>query len=127
MTQYNTLNVKLPNSQLNRLKPGTKNNTEVTLKLSSNVVGDLNNENNFTHKLFLTNTQISKLCITFVNNSSVNKKLLETLSYKIKQAGGISVRLLKIKPKTGLSLMENGLKPLAESVLIPLNLTTAAF
>ena len=127
MTQYNTLNVKLPNSQLNRLKPGTKNNTEVTLKLSSNVVGDLNNENNFTHKLFLTNTQISKLCITFVNNSSVNMKLLEILSYKIKQAGGISVILLKIKPKTGLSLMENGLKPLAESVLIPLNLTTAAF
>ena len=43
MTQYNTLNVKLPNSQLNRLKSGTKNNTEVTLKHSSNVVGDPNN------------------------------------------------------------------------------------
>ena len=93
MTQYNTLNVKLPNSQLNRLKPGTKNNTEVTLKHSSNVVGDPNTENNFTHKLFLTNTQISKLCIAFVNNSSVNIKLLEILSYKIRQAG---VRLLEI-------------------------------
>ena len=34
MTQYNTLNVKLPNSQLNKLKSGIKNGTEVTLKLS---------------------------------------------------------------------------------------------
>ena len=31
MTQYNTLNVKFPNSQLNKLKSGTKNGSEVTL------------------------------------------------------------------------------------------------
>ena len=42
MTQYNTLNVKLSNSQLNKLKSGIKNNAEVTLKISSNVVGDSN-------------------------------------------------------------------------------------
>ena len=58
MTQYNTLNVKLPNLQLNKLKLGIKNSTEVTLKISSNVVGDSNNENNFPHKLVLTNTQV---------------------------------------------------------------------
>ena len=58
MTQYNTLNVKLSNSQLNKLKSGMKDNTEVTLKISSNVVGDSNNENNFPHKLLLTNTQV---------------------------------------------------------------------
>ena len=34
MTQYNTLNVKLSNSRLNKLKPGLKNGTEVTLNLS---------------------------------------------------------------------------------------------
>ena len=62
MTQYNTLNVKLPNSQLNKLKLGIKNGTEVTLKISSNVAGDVNDENNFLDKLLLTNTQISKLC-----------------------------------------------------------------
>ena len=61
MTQYNTLNVKLSNSQLNKLKLGIKNGTEVTLKLSSNVVGDSNDENNFPHKLLLTNTQVLKL------------------------------------------------------------------
>ena len=49
MTQYNTLNVKLFNSQLNKLKLGIKNDNEVTLKISSNVIGDSNGENNFTH------------------------------------------------------------------------------
>ena len=56
MTQYNSLNVKLSNSQLNKLKSGIKNNTEVTLKISSNVVGDSNDENSFSHRLLLTNT-----------------------------------------------------------------------
>ena len=42
MTQYNTLKVKLSNSQLNRLKSGIKKNNEVTLKISSNVIGDSN-------------------------------------------------------------------------------------
>ena len=40
MTQYNTLNVILSNSQVNGLKSGIKNVTEVTLKLASNVVGN---------------------------------------------------------------------------------------
>ena len=55
MSQYNTLNVKLSNSQINKLKLGIKNGTEVTLKISSNVVGDSNDKNNFLHKLLLTN------------------------------------------------------------------------
>ena len=61
MTQYNTLNVKLSNSQLNKLKSGIKYGTEVTLNLSSNIDGDSNDEINFPHKLLLTNTQVSKL------------------------------------------------------------------
>ena len=32
MTQYNTLNIKLSNSQLNKLKSEMKNGIEVTLK-----------------------------------------------------------------------------------------------
>ena len=67
MTQYKTLNVKLSNSQLNKLKSRKKNNTEVTLKISSNAVGDSNDENNFGYKLLLTNTQVSKLCTAFAN------------------------------------------------------------
>ena len=78
MTQYNTLNVNLSNLQLNRLKSGIRSGTEVTLKLSSNVVGDSNDETNFPHKLLLTNTQISRLPKAFANDSSVNKKLSKT-------------------------------------------------
>ena len=60
MTQYDTLNVKLSNSKLNELKSGIKNDTEVTLKLSSNVVGISNDKNNFPHMLLLTNIQVSR-------------------------------------------------------------------
>ena len=72
MTQRNSLNVKLPNSKLNKLRSGIKNSTEVTLKISSNIVGDSNNEYNFPHKLLLTNTQVSKFRKAFANNSSAN-------------------------------------------------------
>ena len=51
MSQYNTWNVKLSNSQLNNSKWRTKSNTEVTLKHSWYFVGDSNDENNFLRKL----------------------------------------------------------------------------
>ena len=56
MTLYNTLNVKLSNSQINKLKTEIKNGTEVALKIWSNIIGGSNNENNFLHKLLLTST-----------------------------------------------------------------------
>ena len=49
MTQYNRLNVKLSNLQLNELESVIKNESEVVLRLSSNMIGD--NETNFPHKL----------------------------------------------------------------------------
>ena len=59
MTQYNTLNVKLSNSQLNKLKSGIKNGIEVTSKISSNVVCDyIDDDNNFLDKLLLTNAKV---------------------------------------------------------------------
>ena len=61
MTQYNTLNVKLSNSQLNKLKFAIENGTGLTLNLLSNIIGDFNDENNFPHKLLLTNTKVSRL------------------------------------------------------------------
>ena len=84
MTQYSTLNVKFSNSQLNKLKSGVKTDTEVTLKLSSNIAADSNDENNFSHNLLLTNTQASKLFKAFANNSSANLKLSKTLLHKIR-------------------------------------------
>ena len=55
MIQYNSLNVKLSNSQLNKLKSAIKNETVVILRLSSNMIGNLDDETNFPHKLLLTN------------------------------------------------------------------------
>ena len=72
MTQYNGLNVKLSNSQLNKLKPAIKNKTEVVLRLSSNIIGD--NETSFPHELLLTNRQVANLCKDFANYLSTNIK-----------------------------------------------------
>ena len=85
MAQYNILNVKFSNLQINKLKLGIKNGTEVTLKVSSNVVGDSNDENNFSHKLLLSNTQILRIRKVFANNSSANIKLSKTQLHKIGQ------------------------------------------
>ena len=57
MTQYNILNVKFSNSQLNKLKSRLKSGSEVTLNLSSNVIGNSNDETNFLQRILLANTQ----------------------------------------------------------------------
>ena len=126
MTQYNSLNVKFSNSQLNKLKSTIKNETEVTLKLSSNVVGDSNDENKFPHKFLLTNTQVLKTRKAFANGSSANTKLSKTHLLKIGESGGFLGRLLGPLLKTGSLFLGNILKPLAQSVLLPLGLTAAA-
>ena len=124
MTQYNSLNVKLSDSQLNKLKSAIKNETEVALRLSSNVIGD--NEVNFPHQLLLTNTQVSNLGNTFASNSSVDIKFSKTQLSKMIQSGGFLGRLLGPLLKTGLPLISNVIKPFAKSVLIPLGLTAAS-
>ena len=95
MTQYKMLNIKLYNSQLNKLKSAIKNGTEVTLNLSSNIVGDSNDENNFPHKLLLTNTQVSKVRKAFANGSTANIKLSKAQLHKIGQSRGFLGRLLE--------------------------------
>ena len=95
MTQYNTLNATLFTSQINNLKSAIKNVPKVTLNLSSNTVGDSNDENNFPHKLLLTNTQVSKTRKTFANNSSANIKFSKTKLHKIVQSERLLGRLLE--------------------------------
>ena len=68
MTQYNNLIVNLLNSHLSELKSAIKNETEVVLRLSSNMIGD--NETNFSHKVLRTNRQVSNLCKAFANGLS---------------------------------------------------------
>ena len=66
MTQHNTSNVQLSNYQVNNLKSGIKIFPEMTLKISLNVAGESNGENNFPHKLLLTNREVSKLLKAFL-------------------------------------------------------------
>ena len=92
MTQYNSLNVKLSNSQLDKLKSAIKNETEVVLRLSSNMIGD--NEADFPHQLLLTNRQVSNLLKAFASNSSTDIKFSKTQLSKMIQSGGFRDRLL---------------------------------
>ena len=124
MTQYNSLNVKLSNSQLNKSKSAIKNETGVVFRLSLNMVGD--GETNFPDKLLLTNRQVENLRKAFANKSSTDINLSTTQLSKMIQSGGLLGRLLGPLLKTKLPLIKNVIKPLAESVLIPLGLTAAA-
>ena len=96
------------------------------MTISSSAVGDSNDENNFRHKLLLTNTHVLRLGKTFANNYSASIKLSKTQLHKIGQSGEFLGRLLGPLLKTGLPLMGNVLKPLAKSVLILLGLTADA-
>ena len=88
MTQYNRLNVRLSNSQLNKLKSAIKNETEVVIKLSPNMIGDSNDETNFPHELLLTDRQVFSVRKAFANNSSADIKFSKTQLSKIIQSGG---------------------------------------
>ena len=85
MTHYNSLNVKLSNPQLNKLKSAIKNEIEVVLGLSSNMIGD--NETNFLHKLLLTNKQVANLRKSSPNHLSRDIKLSKTQLSKMIQSG----------------------------------------
>ena len=78
MTQYNSLNVKITNSQLNKLKSAIKIESEVVLRLSSYMIGNSDEETNFPHKLLLTNRQVIDLRKAFANHLSADIKLSET-------------------------------------------------
>ena len=93
MTQYDSLNVNLSNSELNKLKSVIKNETGVVLRLSSlNMIGD--DQINFLHKLLLNNRQVKNLRKAFANKSSAGIKLSKTKLSKMVQSGGFLGRLL---------------------------------
>ena len=120
------INIKWLNIIVNKLKSAIKNKTEVVLRLSSNIIGNSDDETNFPHKLLLTNRQVANLRKVFANNSSTDIKLAKTRLSKMIQSRGFLVRLLGPLLKTWLPLMKNVIKPLDKSVLIPLGLTAAA-
>ena len=119
MTQCNSLNVNLPNSQLNKLKSPIKNGTDVILRLSSNRIGNSDDEANFPHKLLLTNSQVANLRKAFANHTSTDIKLSKAQLTKIQKGGFL--RLLAPLLKSGLPLLKSVIKPLGM-----LGLTAAA-
>ena len=126
MTQYNSSNVKLSNSQFNKLNSAITNESDVVLRISSNMVVNSNDNTNFPYELLLTNRQVSNLRKAFAKNTSTDIKLPKTQLSKMIQSGGFLGRLLGPLLKTGLPLMKSVIKPLAKSVLVPLGLTAAA-
>ena len=86
------------------------------------MIGD--NENNFPHKLLLTNRQVLNLQKAFANNLSADIKLSKTQWYN--QEDFSVDYLVHYLIQTRLPLISNIIKPLAKSVLIPIGLTAAA-
>ena len=87
MIQYNSLNVKLSNSQLNKLKFAIKNGTDVILRLSSKMIGNSDDEANFSHKLLLTNKQVANIRKALANHTSTDIKLLKVQLTKTQKGG----------------------------------------
>ena len=119
------LNVKLWNSHLNKSKLALKNEAEVVLTLSSNMIGRFNDESNFLDKLLLTNRQVGSLRKAFTNDLSTDSNLSKTHLSKMIHWGGFLGRLLSPLLKSGLPLMKNEIKRLAKSVSTPVRLNSA--
>ena len=110
MTQYNSLNIKLSNSQLDKLKSAIKNGTDVILRLSSNMIGNSDDEANFPHKLLLTNREVANLRKDFANHASTDVKLSKAQLIKMEKGGFL--RFLVPLLKSGLPLLKSIIKPL---------------
>ena len=102
MVEYNTVNVKLSNSQLNRLKSAVKNRQGTILRMNAKILS----ANNLPHKLLLTTGQTTKLRNAIENNMSTDIKLSKAQISKIIQPGGFLGKFLGPLLKTGLPLIK---------------------
>ena len=117
MTQYNSSNVKLSNSQVNKSKSAIK--TDVILRYSSNMIGNSDDEANFPHKLLLTNRQVANIRKAFANHTSTDIRFSKAQLTKMLKGGFL--RFLAPLLKSGLPLLKSVIKPLGV-----LGLTAAA-
>ena len=108
MAEYNTVDVKHSNSQLNKLKSAVKSNEGTTLRMNARMF----NGNNLPHELLLTTRQTTKLRNALENNMSTDIKLSKTQISKIIQSGGFRGKILGPLLKTGLPLLKSVIKPL---------------
>ena len=90
MVEYNTINAKLSDSQLNKLKSAVKNKQGTTLRMNVKKFDG----NNLSHELLLTTRQTTKLRNGIGNNMSTDIKLSKAQISKIIQSGGFLGYLL---------------------------------
>ena len=102
MVEYNTVNAKLSDSQLNKLKSAVKNRQGQTLRINIGIFS----ANNLTHGLLLTTRQTTKLRNAIENNMSTDIKLSKAQISKIIQSGGFLAKILGPLLKTGLPLIK---------------------
>ena len=119
MVEYNKINCKLTNVQLNKLKKAVKFNEGATLRLGIKNF----NKDELPHELLLTTRQNTKLRNVINNNLATDIKLSKAQINKLIQSGGFLGKLLS---KLVGPLMKVAM-PLAENVLAPLGLTPAMF
>ena len=84
MVEHNIVNVKLSDSQLNKLKYAAKNKQGTTLRMNVRMF----NGDNLPRELLLTAIQTAKLRDAIENNMSTNIKLSKAQISKIIQSGG---------------------------------------
>ena len=118
MVEYSKVNIKLPDTQLKKLKTAVKNKTGTTLRMSLKML----NGNDLPHELLVTTRQKTKLRNAFNNNTSTDLKLSKAQISKIIQFGGVLGSLLS---KLAGLLMKVAI-PLAKNVLAPLEITATA-
>ena len=118
MVEYNKLNVKLSDLQLNKLKTAVKNQTVVTLRMNIKMF----NGNNLPHEFVLTTRQTTRLRNAFENNMLSYIKLFKALISKITQSGGFLGSLLSKLPGPLMKITV----PLTKNILAPLGITAAA-
>ena len=117
MVECNTVNAKLSDSQLNKLKRAVKNKQGTTLRMNIKML----NGNNLPHELLLTTRQTTKLRNAIENNMSTDVKLSKAQISKIMRSGGFLGSLLS---KIAGPLIKAAVS-LAKKVLSPLGLTAA--
>ena len=118
MVECSKVNVKLPDSQIKRLKDAVKDNTGTTLRISFKMF----NGNNLPHELLLTRRQKTNVKNAFNNNVSADLKLSKAQITKIIQSGGFLGSLLS---ELAGPLMKVAIL-LAKSVLAPLGIAAAS-
>ena len=117
MVEYNTVNAKLSDSKLNKLKSAVKNKQGTTLRMNVRIC----NGNSLPHEVLLTTRQRTNLRNVIENNMLTDTKLGKAQISKIIQSGGFLGSLLS---KIDGPLMKVA-APYAEKVLAPLGLTAA--